>query len=290
MELKGAYVAIVTPMRDGQFDEEAFHKLIEFQIENGIDGIVPVGTTGESATLSHEEHHEVIRSCVNAVNGRVQVIAGTGSNSTGEAIELTRVAKEDGADAALLISPYYNKPPQAGIYQHYREIAEAVEIDQILYNCPGRTGSSISPDTVAKLGEIPNIIGVKDATNDIDWTTDVTLRTDLTIVSGDDPHTLPLMGLGAKGVISVTANIMPKAISDQVHLALDGKWDESLEMHKKLFNINRAMFIESNPVPVKAALKMMGMIGPELRRPLSEISEANAKILREELKRMGLVS
>ena len=282
-------MALVTPFRDGKFDEAAYRDLIEFHIENGTRGIVPCGTTGESATLSHEEHLEVIASCVDAVKGRVPVVAGTGSNSTAEAVKLTRGAKEAGADAALLITPYYNKPPQQGLYDHYRTVAESVDIDIVVYNCPGRTGVSISPQTLIRLADIPNIVAVKDATGDSDWTTEVAMGTDLVILSGDDTMTLPLMPLGAAGVISVTANVMPREVARLCGLAAGGKWGEAREVHEKLYRLTKLLFIESNPVPVKAALEMMGRIGPELRQPLSVLGDANRALLQEEMTRLGLL-
>lgn len=290
MELKGSFVAVVTPFRDGNFDEAAFRDLIEFQIENGTNGIVPCGTTGESATLTHDEHQDVIGACVKAVNGRVKVIAGTGSNSTREAILLTQGAKDAGADAALLITPYYNKPTQQGLHDHYQAIAEAVDIPLVVYNCPGRTGGSISPDTLGRLAKLPNIVAVKDATGNTDWTTEVLLRSDLTILSGDDSATLPLMSLGAAGVISVTANVMPREVADLCAAADAGDWSRAREIHNKLFDLTKLLFSESNPIPVKAAMEMLGKIGPEIRAPLSPIGDENRRRLHAEMVRLGLVS
>lgn len=288
-QLKGSLVAIVTPFRDGKFDEAAFKNLVEFQIENGTSGIVPCGTTGESATLTHAEHLQVISSCVKAVRGRVPVVAGTGSNSTAEAIHLTKGAKEAGADAALLITPYYNKPPQEGLYLHFKAVSEAVDIPLIPYNCPGRTGVSISPVTLARLAEIPNVVAVKDATGDTDWTTELARACDLIILSGDDSRTLPLMAVGAVGAISVTANIVPREAADLCSLAAAGKWSEARKVHQQLFPLAKVLFIESNPVPIKAAVEMMGKIGPEIRLPLSRMAEPNRRLLREEMARLGLL-
>jgi 4-hydroxy-tetrahydrodipicolinate synthase len=290
MDLRGSFVAIVTPFRDGRFDEKAYAELIEFQIENGTAGIVPCGTTGESATLTHDEHVEVIEACVKAVRGRVPVIAGSGSNSTREAIHLTRGAKEAGADAALLITPYYNKPPQQGLYEHYKAVAEAVDIPQVVYNCPGRTGVSIAPDTVARLAELPQIVAVKDATGNLDWTTEVRMKTDLTILSGDDTATLPMMAVGAVGVISVTANVMPREVADVCRLVDEGDWAGARAVHEKLFNLTKLLFIESNPVPVKWAAHLMGKIGPEIRLPLSQLAEQHRGPLKAELTRLGALS
>ncbi len=289
VQFRGSYVAIVTPFKNGEFDEKAFHDLIEFQIAGGTDGIVPCGTTGESATLDHAEHAEVVRSCIKAVGGRVPVIAGTGSNSTAEAISLTRDAKEAGADAALLITPYYNKPPQQGLYEHYKSVAEAVDIPIIVYNCPGRTGVSITPQTLIRLSSVPGIVGVKDATGNTDWTTEVAKGCNLTILSGDDTLTLPFMSVGAVGVISVTANILPAEVSSLCKLALENKWAEARKVHEKIYDITKLLFIESNPVPVKAALEMMGKIGPELRQPLCAMGTANRELLRAEMKKLGLL-
>jgi 4-hydroxy-tetrahydrodipicolinate synthase len=289
-ELKGSIVAIVTPFRNGKFDAAAFKDLIEFQIANGTTGIVPCGTTGESATLSHEEHLEVITACVKAVAGRVPVIAGTGSNSTTEAIHLTKGAKSAGANYALLITPYYNKPPQEGLYQHYKAVAEAVDIPLIVYNCPGRTGVSISPATLARLAEYPNVVAIKDATGDSDWSTEVAIACPRLInLSGDDTRTLPLMALGATGAISVVANVAPRESANLCNLALAGKWAEAREIHEHLYKLTKLLFIESNPVPVKAAVEMMGKIGPEIRLPLSRLGEANRGLLRQEMVRLGLL-
>lgn len=290
MELQGSAVAIVTPFKDGAFDEKAFVELIEFQIENGTGAIVPCGTTGESATLTHQEHIDVIRAAVQAVAGRVPVIAGTGSNSTREAIHLTEAAKDCGADAALIITPYYNKPTQEGLYRHYRAIHDAVKLPQVVYNCPGRTGVSISPQTLAELAELNNVIAVKDATGSMDWTTEVAIVCDLTILSGDDSATLPMMALGAKGVISVTANICPAEVAEVCRLANAGEWDAARTANEKLFSLHKSLFIESNPIPVKEAVHMMGKISAEIRPPLSRLSEANREVLRAEMAKAGLNS
>lgn len=290
MDLKGSYVAIVTPFRDGKLDEKAYRELIEFQIAGGTDGIVPCGTTGESATLDHDEHARVVRLCVEAVAGRVPVLAGTGSNSTAEAVTLTRDAKSAGADGALLITPYYNKPTQEGLYRHYRAVAEATDLPIVVYNCPGRTGGSIDPKTLGRLAEIPNIAGVKDATGNLDWTTETTLEAPrLAILSGDDTMTIAHMVVGARGVISVTANIAPRQVSDLCRHALAGRWEEALAKHRETFRLTRLLFSESNPIPVKAALAMAGRIAEELRLPLSPMGAETRERLRAELLRMGLL-
>jgi len=289
MELRGSFVAIATPFDGGRFDKKSFTDLVEFQIENGTAGIVPCGTTGESATLDHDEHVEVVRACMEAARGRVPVIAGTGSNSTAEAITLTRAAQDLGADAALLITPYYNKPPQEGLFEHYMAVANATDIPLVVYNCPGRTTGSISPDTLARLAEHPNIQAVKDATGDLDWTTEVAMKTDLTILSGDDTATLPTMAIGATGVISVVANLMPAENARMCEAALKGDATEARRLHELLFALTKLLFSETSPIPVKTALHMMGRIGPELRLPLCAMTEGGAEKLKAELDRLGLL-
>lgn len=289
LELSGSLVAIVTPFSGGKFDERTFRKLIEFQIDNGTAGIVPCGTTGESATLTHDEHIDVVKCCVDAVAGRVPVIAGAGSNATAEAVELTQGAKDCGADAALHITPYYNKPTQTGLRNHYRRIADEVDLPLVVYNCPGRTGGSIDPETLCALAEHPNIVAVKDATGDLDWTTAVNMGCDLTILSGDDSATVPMMALGAAGVISVSANIAPRMSADMCAAASAGNWTEAREIHERMFRLNKVLFIESNPIPIKAACEMMGLIGPEIRDPLCVMSAAGREKLRTEMLRMGLL-
>lgn len=289
MELQGSIVAIVTPFRNGRIDEAAFERLIEFQIAEGTAGIVPCGTTGESATMSHAEHEELIKRTIKLVNGRVPVIAGTGSNCTEEALHLTKAAKEAGADAALLITPYYNKPTQAGLYAHYRAIAEAVDIPLVVYNCPGRTGVSIAPETVIRLAELKNIAAVKDATGNLDWTSEVCGGCDVTVLSGDDSLALAHIAVGAKGVISVLANVAPRATADLINYALAGDLAKARELHLKYFKLMKALFLESNPIPAKAALEMMGMIGPEIRLPLVAMGEGTRAKLNEALKGVGLL-
>lgn len=289
MELKGSIVAIVTPFRNGRIDEAAFERLIEFQIAEGTAGIVPCGTTGESATMSHAEHEELIKRTIKLVKGRVPVIAGAGSNCTEEALHLTKAAKEAGADAALLITPYYNKPTQAGLYAHYRAIAEAVDIPLVVYNCPGRTGGSIAPETVIRLAELKNIAAVKDATGNLDWTSEVCGGCDVTVLSGDDSLALAHIAVGAKGVISVLANVAPRATADLISFALAGEMAKAREVHLKYFKLMKALFLESNPIPAKAALEMMGMIGPEIRLPLVPMGEGPKAKLKEALQGVGLL-
>jgi len=285
----GSLCAIVTPFKNGKIDEEKLAALVEFQIKNGTKGIVPCGTTGESATLSHEEHHRVIKIVVDTVAGRVPVIAGTGSNSTDEALSLTRFAKESGANAAILITPYYIKPTQEGLYRHYRKIADDVDIPQILYNVPARTGVSINPETVERLARHPNIVAIKDVTGSIDYASEIRSRCDITILSGNDSLNLPLLSIGAKGAISVAANVIPRLVSDMIDSFLSGDTKKAEEIHKKIFPLTKALLIETNPIPVKAALEMMGMIGGEIRMPLTPLSDNCASILRTEMEKLELL-
>lgn len=288
---QGSIVAIVTPFTNGAVDEGKLRELVEFQIENGTDAIVPCGTTGESSTLDNDEHHRVIQIVVEQVNKRVPVIAGTGSNSTHEAIDLTQKAKELGADGALLVTPYYNKPTQEGLYRHYKAVAEAVALPQVLYNVPGRTGVNLLPETVARLAEIANVVAIKEATGSLQQASEVlALCGDkIDVLSGDDFITFPMMACGAKGVISVTANIMPKEVSAMVDAFNAGNWDEARRLHLLLLKISNAMFIESNPVPVKAALGLMGKAPDGVRLPLAPMSDANKAKLAGIMKEYKLI-
>lgn len=287
----GSLIAIVTPFRKGQLDERAFGDLIEWQIANGTNGIVPCGTTGESATLTHEEHHRVVKLAVEVARRRVPVIAGTGSNSTDEAISLTRHAKEAGADGALLITPYYNKPTQEGLYRHYKAVAESVELPQILYNIPGRTGVNMLPVTVARLCGMKNIVGIKEGSGSVQQASEIAQSCGdrMTVLSGDDALTLPMMAVGAKGVITVAANVMPKEMAQLVASFLAGRVEEARRMHFKLSSLFAALFLETNPIPVKEALGMMGKIDPELRLPLCEMGTDNRNQLARVLKDMKLI-
>lgn len=288
---RGSMVALVTPMTDdGAIDEKALESLIEFHIENGTDAIVAVGTTGESATLDEEEHCYVIRHTVKVAAGRVPVIAGTGSNSTREAIELTRCAKEAGADACLLVTPYYNKPTQEGLYLHHKEIARAVDIPQILYNVPGRTAIDMQTDTVARLSEIANIVGIKEATGDIQRARDIIAATgeDFDIYSGDDATAMELMLAGGHGVISVTANVAPKAMHDLCTAAMADDRQAASSINDRLMALHRDLFLEANPIPVKWALFDMGLIGKGIRLPLTVLSDAHHKKVRAALKSAGV--
>lgn len=287
----GSIVAIVTPFRNDAIDEEKLRELVEFQIASGTDGIVPCGTTGEASTLDYAEHDRVIEIVVQQVKGRVPVIAGTGSNSTTEAIEMTAHAKRIGADGALLVTPYYNKPSQEGLYRHYRAIADAVALPQVLYNVPGRTGVNLLPETVARLAEISNIVAIKEATGSLQQASEVlALCGDkLDLLSGDDFITFPMMACGAKGVISVVANIMPKEVAALVDAFRAGKMEEARQLHLKLLKISNAMFIETNPVPVKTAVALMGKASDEVRLPLAPMSDANRAKLAAIMKEYGLI-
>jgi len=288
---KGAITALVTPFKNGNLDVNALKKLIEFQVEKGINGIVPCGTTGEAPTLSYEEHKKVIELTVKYVKKHVPVIAGTGANSTEEAIELTEFAKKAGADGALLVCPYYNKPSQEGLYRHFKKIAETVDIPIILYNIPGRTGINMLPETVVRLSKIPNIVGIKEASGSLEQVTEIIKNTDkdFVVLSGDDTLTLPMLSLGGKGVISVASNIIPDRITKMVTLYLNKKVEEARKIHYEYYDFMKAMFIETNPVPVKTAMGMMKMIDPEVRLPLCEMTEANLNKLKAVLQRYNLL-
>ena len=287
---RGAFTALLTPFRDGKVDEEAFRRLIEQQIEQGIHGLIPCGTTGESATLSHAEHEAVIRICVEQAKGRVPVVAGAGSNNTSEAIALTRFAKSVGADGVLHITPYYNKPTQEGLYRHFKAIAEAVSIPVILYNVPGRTSCNMLPETVARLArECPEIIGIKEATGDmIQGARVIELCPEgFHVFSGDDLTAFPLFALGGCGVISVTANIAPGDMAAMWDAWTAGNVAEARRLHYRLLPLHRAMFMETNPIPVKTAAAMLGLMPLELRLPLVELAPANREKLAEILKAGG---
>lgn len=288
---KGSIVAIVTPFKKGRVDEKALCNLIEWHIKLGTNAIVPCGTTGESATLDYEEHYRVIEITIKTVNKRIPVIAGTGANSTDETIMITKKAKQLGADAALLVTPYYNKPSQEGLYRHYREVAKAVNIPILLYNVPGRTAVNLLPSTVARLAEIKNIVAIKEASGDMKQVSEVIrlCGTRIAVISGDDFTTLPLLALGGKGVISVSANVAPKDVSDMCAAWEAGDIEKARNLHYKLEPLNAAMFIETNPIPAKTALAMMGKIKEEFRLPLCEMSEVNKEKLKKVLKDYGLI-
>ena len=288
---KGAFTALVTPFAEGKIDVEALQNHIDFQIEKGIDGLVPCGTTGEASTLTHDEHIEVVRITVEHAAGRVPVIAGSGSNSTAEALALTRRVKEVGADACLMITPYYNKPTQEGLYQHFSTIAGTVDIPIILYNVPGRTGINMLPQTVARLAEVPNIVGLKDATADLKQAsyTRQLVPDDFAILSGEDALVYPLMAVGGNGVICVTSNILPGEMARLCRNYLEGDTGGARKLHHRLLPMCDALFVETNPIPVKAALSMMGRIRNELRLPLVPISEKGAEVVRAALMDFRLI-
>lgn len=279
----GTYTAIVTPFQPGgTVDFEAFRMLLERQIEGNVDGIVPAGTTGESPTLDYEEHIKVIETTVEKCKGRAKVIAGTGANSTREAVSLTEQAKKAGVDATLQVTPYYNKPSQEGLYRHFSEVAD-VGLPVVLYNVPGRTGREIAVETVARLAEHPNVVAVKEAGGSVDRVSAILNVCDLDVLSGDDSLTLPMMAVGGKGVISVASNICPGAMSEMTHAALEGKWDKAMELHAKYYTLFCQMFLESNPIPVKAALALKGLIEEAYRLPLCEMADDKKSLLRETL-------
>jgi len=287
----GSMVALVTPMRaDESLDPEGLARLIEFHIEQGTDAIVVVGTTGESATLDEKEHCKVIRQAVEFVKGRVPVIAGTGSNATQEAIALTRCAMEGGADACLLVAPYYNKPTQEGLYRHHKAVAEAVPIPQILYNVPGRTACDMLPETVERLSVIPNIVGIKEATGNLDRGREILDHCDdrLDLYSGDDATAMELMLLGAKGVISVTANVAPRGMHEMCAAAVAGDRAKAAALNDRLAGLHETLFLEANPIPVKWALYEMGLISPGIRLPMTPLSERYHDTLRQAMKQAGI--
>ena len=289
---RGSMVALVTPMApDGAIDEKGLEGLIEFHIENGTDAIVSVGTTGESATLDEEEHCFVIRRTVDIVKGRIPVIAGTGSNSTREAIDLPLCAKEAGADACLLVTPYYNKPTQEGLYLHHKAVAEAVAIPQILYNVPGRTAVDMQPVTVARLAKVANIVGIKEATGDIRraQTIMADCGPNFDVYSGDDESAMELMLAGGHGVISVTANVAPKAMHEMCAAALGGDKEKASAINQDLMLLHRNLFLEANPIPVKWALKEMGLIGPGIRLPMTELSLAHHESVRQAMRQAKII-
>jgi len=285
----GAYTAIATPFRaDGSFDEEAFRALIDRQAEAGVDGIVPVGTTGESPTLGMREHARVVELAVEACRGRLKVIAGTGANSTSEAIELTQHALEAGTDGTLQVTPYYNKPMQKGLIAHFSAVAD-LGLPDVLYNVPGRTSREIAVETVAELAGHPHIVAVKDAGGSVERVSKTLARCAITVLSGDDALTLPMMAVGAQGVISVASNVIPGAVGRMVHAALDGKWPEACELHRRYYPLFEALFFETNPIPVKAALAMLGCIEETYRLPLTPMAADTRRALRNVMVNLELI-
>ncbi len=288
---EGTLTALVTPFRDGRVDEEALRALVERQIEAGIDGLVPCGSTGESATLSHAEHRQVVEIVIDAAAGRVPVVAGTGSNSTREAIEFTAHARDAGAEGALLLSPYYNKPTQEGIYAHYATIAEETRLPLVVYNVPGRTASNIAAETVARLARLPGIVGIKEASGDLDQMAHVIAKspTDFAVLSGDDALTLPLLALGGRGVISTSSNVAPAAMAELVRSFLAGDVAAARQRHYELLPLFDVLFCETNPIPVKAAVSALGLCDDEIRLPLTKLGDANLERLKVVMKDLGIL-
>ncbi|MCX5684607.1 MAG: 4-hydroxy-tetrahydrodipicolinate synthase [Planctomycetota bacterium] len=286
----GSLVAIVTPFKDGQVDYAALERLVDWHIEQGTDGLVPVGTTGESPTVDVAEHEKIIATVVRRVAGRIPVIAGAGGNATAEAIELTRFSKDVGATATLQVAPYYNKPTQEGLFRHFAAIAEAVDLPMVLYNIPGRCVVNMTPETIARLAKVPQVVAVKEATGSMDQTSEILARCNLVVLSGDDSLTLPLMALGARGVISVVANLVPKDVKCLTSAMLAGDLAAARAAHEKLYPLCRAMFVETNPIPIKTAMKWAGLIqSDEKRLPLTDLSAAGAEALRRAMKEYGLL-
>lgn len=283
----GSMVALVTPFSNGKIDEKGLRKLVKFHMDNGTDVICPCGTTGEAATLSLEEHEAVVNITMDAAGGKIPVLAGTGSNNTEEAIRLTRHAARAGVAGCLHITPYYNRPTQEGLVAHFKKIADAVSIPIVLYNVPGRTGVNMLPETVARLAEIPTIVGIKEASGSLSQVSEIInlCRKDFNVVSGDDVNTLPIMAVGGKGVISVTANIAPRLVSSMVRAFEEGRLEEAQKLHHHLLPLHNSMFLQTNPIPVKTALGMMGMISSEMRLPLcpmpAELDDKLKKILKK---------
>ena len=289
-DFAGVGVAIVTPFRDGVLDQTKLREQIEFQIQAGVNVLVPVGTTGESPTLTHDEHERVISEVVQMAAGRCKVMAGTGSNSTAEALSLTRWAAKEGADASLQVAPYYNKPTQEGFYQHFKAIAEAIDIPHCIYNIPGRSAKNIEPETIARLAEIGNITMVKEATGSLDQCSQVLNLTNLTVLSGDDSLTLPMMSIGAEGVISVAGNIVPQDLIAMVQAASSGDFVKACELHHKLFPLCRDMLsLATNPIPLKAAMKLLGRDTGEMRLPMTPLTDKEFAALKKTLQEYGLL-
>ena len=285
--LTGAYTAIVSPFREGKLDEARLRQQIEFQITEGIDGLVPVGTTGESPTLDFAEHERVIELTVQTARGRVPVIAGTGGNATTEAVELHQFAKRAGADGCLSVNPYYNKPSQEGLYRHFMTLADRVDLPITLYNIPGRTGITMSPQTVARLAKHPNIIAIKEATGSLDMATEILSLCDIILVSGDDSLTVPIMSIGGKGVISVLSNLLPAKVKALTKHCLEGRYTEAAALHKRLFPLTKSLFLDGNPAGIKHAMKIAGMDSGELRLPLWEANDATKKAIEEAMAAAG---
>ena len=290
-QFKGIYTALITPFKDGKLDERAFQAFVEWQIAEGVHGLVPCGTTGESPTLSHDEHNRVVALCIKTAKGRVPVMAGTGSNSTEEAIMMTRHAKEAGADGALIVAPYYNKPTQEGIYRHYKAIHDAVHIPIVIYNIPGRSTVNITDDTLARLAELPRIVGVKDATGDLarPYTLRAKMKKPLQLFSGEDMTAVAFNASGGTGCISVTSNIMPRVCAEVQEACLSGDYKRALALHEPLVDLHSILFCETSPAPVKFAASLLGKCEPDLRLPLVEPSDEHKKQIRQVLKNLRLL-
>ncbi|MBI4253934.1 MAG: 4-hydroxy-tetrahydrodipicolinate synthase [Candidatus Rokubacteria bacterium] len=289
---QGSFVAMVTPFRNGRVDEAKLRDLVDFHVAHGTDGLIPCGTTGESPTLSHDEHKRVVEVVVEAAGGRIPVVAGTGSNSTAEAIDLTQHAERAGAAGALVVNPYYNKPTQEGLYRHFRAVAESAAIPILVYNIQSRTAVNVETATLERLvRDVKNVAGVKEASGSLDQMSQViaTCGPDFAVLSGDDNITLPLLAIGGHGVVSVIANILPRETAEMVHAALDGDWKRARELHYKLFPLARAAFLETNPIPIKEAMALAGMIEPEFRLPMCRMGDANRERLRAVLAQYALV-
>jgi 4-hydroxy-tetrahydrodipicolinate synthase len=284
----GAFTALITPFRDGRVDESRLAEQIEFQIRGGIDGLVPVGTTGESPTLSFDEHERMIEATVQTVAGRVPVIAGTGANSTTEALELHSAAKKMGATASLSVNPYYNKPNAEGLYRHFMTLADAVDLPIVLYNIPGRTGITMSAATVARLHKHPNIVAIKEATGNVEMASEILTLCDITVLSGDDSLTLPMMSIGARGVISVASNLLPTRVKALTQLTLTGNFAAAREVHQDLFPLIKTLFLDGNPPGIKHAMKIAGMDSGEMRSPMFEANDPTKAAIEAQLRRVGL--
>lgn len=287
--LRGAYTATVTPFKDGEFDSATYRDLVEFQISSGIDGLVPVGTTGECPTLTFKEHVEVVRTCVEVARGRVPVLAGSGANSTKEAIELSLAAREVGADGLLVVAPYYNRPTQRGLAAHYQAILERVKMPLVVYNIPSRTGVNVEPETLAIMAKSGNLAGIKEAAGKTDQVCHIleVMGSDFAVLSGDDSLTLPFMSVGGRGVISTISNVVPKEMADMVRTCLAGNYAEALVLHRRLYPLMKGLFVESNPGPLKAAMGMLGMCSSELRLPMAPPVDESMVKIREALAKCG---
>jgi 4-hydroxy-tetrahydrodipicolinate synthase len=288
--LAGLTVALVTPFRNGAVDEAALRKLVDFHVESGTDCVSPVGTTGESPTLTHDEHERIIAVVCEQAGGRIKVVAGTGSNSTAEAVRLTKFAKKSGADAALMVAPYYNKPTQEGFFRHFQAVAQAVDLPIVLYNIPGRTAKNIEPETIARIAEIPTVVAIKESTGSMDQASQILALTDLTVLSGDDSLTLPLLAIGGGGVVSVVGNIIPKDVKNLLTAFRNGDLAAAQQWHKKLFPLCRDMLgLATNPIPIKAAMQMLNRDTGELRLPMTPLDSAQMSTLKRTLGQYGLL-